>query len=448
MESEGDSSPRLKYRPRRQRLVRRKLHAASSSPTDSDDDSSGTSDTWYHHHEVNQKQVDNVTVEFFYKPRTLTLLVVVLVAMCVFSFSRDESNTDYNITTGAIFMVIILEVISVLAFPNGPFIRPHPAIWRMAFGLSVAYLLLLIFMLFQKFSDIFKALRWLDPSLEGKGPDMTDYAADCSFTLENVWTRIDIFIIGHLLGWILKAMVIRDAILCWVNSIVWEVTEVAFAHLLVNFNECWWDIWILDIIVCNGLGIIIGLYICKKLEMKNFNWASIKDLPHPRDKIKRAVLQFTPESWTHVRWLDPSSTYMRYFAISSFVLIWQISELNTFFLKHIFSIPTSNLLNVYRLLLIGLMAAPSIRQYYVYCTDKTCKRMGTQAWVFIACTFLECLVCIKCGKELFAQTLFDNIVFWVIFQLLTCLVVLFAIIYISQQHKKKKAKLITKRKKK
>ena len=54
-------------------------------------------------------------------------------------------------------------VVSALAFPNGPFIRPHPILWRIIFGLSVVYLMILQFTLFQKYEDVKKVLTWLDP---------------------------------------------------------------------------------------------------------------------------------------------------------------------------------------------------------------------------------------------------------------------------------------------
>lgn len=57
---------------------------------------------------------------------------------------------------------------------------------------------------------------------------------------------------------------------------MWEITEVTFAHLLPNFIECWWDALILDVLVCNGLGIWCGLKICKMLEMREYKWASIR----------------------------------------------------------------------------------------------------------------------------------------------------------------------------
>jgi Phosphatidyl serine synthase len=51
---------------------------------------------------------------------------------------------------------------------------------------------------------------------------------------------------------------------------------MAFAHLLPNFAECWWDALLLDVVICNGLGIWLGMFIARKLEMRNYRWESIK----------------------------------------------------------------------------------------------------------------------------------------------------------------------------
>jgi phosphatidylserine synthase 1 len=87
---------------------------------------------------------------------------------------------------------------------------------------------------------------------------------------------MDIFAVGHFLGWAMKALLIRHWIICWYISIMWELTEVFFAHLLPNFQECWWDAWILDVLLCNGIGIAVGMLICKVLEMRIYYWESIK----------------------------------------------------------------------------------------------------------------------------------------------------------------------------
>jgi phosphatidylserine synthase 1 len=43
-----------------------------------------------------------------------------------------------------------------------------------------------------------------------------------------------------------------------------------------NFVECWWDALILDVLLCNGIGIYVGMQICKWLEMRDYHWESVK----------------------------------------------------------------------------------------------------------------------------------------------------------------------------
>lgn len=63
-------------------------------------------------------------------------------------------------------VIFFFLIVSVLAFPNGPFTRPHPAFWRILFGLSVIYLLLLQFMMFQNYKTIMNIFYWFDPNLK------------------------------------------------------------------------------------------------------------------------------------------------------------------------------------------------------------------------------------------------------------------------------------------
>ncbi|PSN46293.1 Phosphatidylserine synthase 1 [Blattella germanica] len=375
------------------------------------------SDSFY---SINERAVDDISIEFFYKPHTITLLAVSIAAVIYSAFTRNEGDIQDNIWSGICCVIFFFLIISVLAFPNGPFTRPHPACWRIVFGMSVLYLLGLLFLLFQSYNTVNGILVWMDPSLKDFHIDMDkEYGVNCSdITIERVWNHLDVFAWGHFLGWTFKAILVRHFGILWAISIMWEFTEIAFAHLLPNFVECWWDALILDVIVCNGLGIMVGLKICKILEMREYKWVSIRDIHSTSGKIKRAVLQFTPGSWTHVRWLDPTCTYMRFFALCQMVIFWQVSELNTFFLKHIFEMPPSHPLVIARLVLIGVIVAPSVRQYYSFVTDTQCKRVGTQCWVYGAIMVTEALLCIKNGKELFERTQAINIIIWLLLQLL------------------------------
>ena len=54
------------------------------------------------------------------------------------------------------------------------------------------------------------------------------------------------------------------------------------------------------------------------------------------------------------------------------------------------------------------------RQYYSYITDKQCKRLGSQAWVFLCITLSELVLNIKFGLEdLFSKTQMSMMILWI-----------------------------------
>ena len=44
--------------------------------------------------------------------------------------------------------------------PDGPFLRPHPALWRFCFAFAIFYQLVLIYILFQTPSDARKIMKY------------------------------------------------------------------------------------------------------------------------------------------------------------------------------------------------------------------------------------------------------------------------------------------------
>ncbi|TMS18153.1 Phosphatidylserine synthase 1 [Larimichthys crocea] len=319
-----------------------------------------------------------------------------------FAFTRDDEHSDNNLRVGLLVVISFFLVISVLAFPNGPFTRPHPAIWRMVFGLSVMYFLFLVFLIFLNWDQVKVLMYWLDPNLRyaTREADIMEYAVNCTaISWERILSHFDIFAFGHFAGWAMKALLIRSYGLCWTISITWELTELFFMHLLPNFAECW-------------------------------------EIHSTTGKIKRAVLQFTPASWIYVRWFDPKSSFQRLAGIYLFMILWQLTELNTFFLKHIFVFQASHPLSWCRILLVGVITAPTVRQYYAYLTDTQCKRVGTQCWVFGAIAFLEALACVKFGHDLFSKTQIRYVLLWLLCLALITLLCLYGMVWYEQNKMK------------
>ncbi|CAI4223695.1 unnamed protein product [Auanema sp. JU1783] len=392
-----------------------------------------------HFQMVNERVVEDITLDVLYKPHTLTILGLLCAFLVYKAFTGHTKSTPENVYDGAMGTLTLFLVVSALAFPNGPFIRPHPLLWRIIFGLSVVYMMILQFTLFQTYDDIKKVLSWLDPEgLSQLHLEEKQYAINCSdMTAERIWSHMDIFAVGHFLGWAMKALLIRHGVICWYISIAWEMTEVVFTHLLPNFAECWWDAIVLDILLCNGLGIWFGLQLCKFLEMRQFHWESIKNIKTNRGRFKRAVLQFTPESWTRVDWFN-THALKRTIAVYLFVLIWLLTELNTFFMKHVFSVDTKHPVVFWRIILIALISAPSIRQYYLYATDPLVKRLGMQCWVYLAVCALEATICVKFGRHMFPNISLWPFVIWILILILGTFVSIWISVWWAQASKNTK----------
>ena len=356
---------------------------------------------------MNEMYVDDIHIGFFYRPRMVLLLALTMIGLLWMALGDDPSDqslpaTQYSVAKGGAACVVVFLIFSSAALPNGPFVRPHPAVWRCVLGVSILYWLLLVFLLFQTRSSVRLAIVWLNGAeIDYMSPeDSPEYANDCSFTAANLWSRVDIFVIAHSLGWVAKALMLRSVWLCWLISIGWEVTEVLFSGVLPNFSECWWDQVLFDVLLCNALGIYIGNWLSKYLECREYRWESITDVPSLSGKVKRALLQFTPSEWTQVQW-DPFSSGRRTACTIFVCFMVLLTDLSTFFLKHILMLPTKHRINVFRLVLWASFGMPALRQLYIYMTDSSVKRLGTQSWVACGVLTTELLICIKFGRGFF-----------------------------------------------
>jgi hypothetical protein len=200
---------------------------------------------------------------------------------------------------GLLFATLSYLVYSFLQGPDTHMSRPHPGVWRVAHGSFVLYLLFLVFLVFQETKESARAnvFEYLAPNLKvsssssSLGEEGTTnngggglyeertYATDCriftpessaSSRMQNVKnTILDEFFLAHVLGWFGKALAIRDWRLLWAYSILFELMEVTFRHWLKNFNECWWDSWVLDVLICNFGGMWVGMRATKYFATSN-----------------------------------------------------------------------------------------------------------------------------------------------------------------------------------
>ena len=198
------------------------------------------------------------STSLFTKPHTIAFLTVLLAILLKLSFLQYQNS----VLLGLIASALVFLVVGVLQFQDGPFLRPHPFLWRAVLATSILYLMLLVFLLFQPLDSARRLVSHLDSSLGVPLPEKS-YAEHCEFTWLNISSQLDFFIWAHAVGWYVKALILRDTWLCWILSVMFEVAEYSLQHQLPNFAECWWDHWILDVATCNWLGIWLGMKTCR-----------------------------------------------------------------------------------------------------------------------------------------------------------------------------------------
>ncbi|XP_063236909.1 phosphatidylserine synthase 2-like isoform X2 [Bacillus rossius redtenbacheri] len=335
-----------------------------------------------------------------------------------FKFSDDGTNSFF---WGIVACVVVFILLGVTVTPDGVFKRPHPVVWRFTFCCSIVYELGLIFMLFQTKRDAIRFLKYVDPKL-GEPLEEKSYGGNCRIydhespddPFHNVWDKLDLFVPTHFIGWWLKTIVLRDWWLCTVLSVMFEVLEYTLEHQLPNFSECWWDHWIMDALVCNGLGIYVGMKTLHYFSMKTYHWRGLWSIPTYKGKLRRLMAQFGPYTWIDFDWKSTSSLG-RWLATLGISFVFLLAELNTFYLKFVMWVPPEHCLNLVRLFLLLSWGAVSMREVYQYLDDPDCTKIGRQSWITLAIVSTEFLIVAKFGWETITKPIPSHILlFWLV----------------------------------
>jgi len=346
---------------------------------------------------------DDGTDSFFWQAHSFTVLVIVICALIYVVFLEEQSSDwKYNLKRGILASSFMFLAYGITQAKDGPFIRPHPAFWRLLLCFSVLYELGLVFLLFQTVDDARQLLTFIDSNLN-KEIDFTAYGNQCTLwdtnhpdgPLHNVLSKMDGFVPAHFFGWFFKTLILRDIWLANVISFGFELLEYTFEHQLPNFSECWWDHWILDFLLCNGLGIYFGMKCCKHLSIKTYKWSGLFNISSYKAKLKRVFAQFGPYSWVSFTW-SPTANLYRWFFVSFVTLFFLLAELNTFYLKFVLWVPPENPLVLIRLLFFMFWGAVSVREAYDYGSGHS-KTFGQQSWITCAVIITELLLVIKFG---------------------------------------------------
>lgn len=377
---------------------------------------------------------ENDFIDALYNPHTVTGLILLLASAVWTAFQRNPADfsAEHNIKLGATALALAFLVYCAFQLRDGLLVRPHPAFWRVVQGTGILYMMFLTFLLFQNIHDVRQWIMYIYPDLGRPLPERS-YASDCrlydplspSNPFHNLTDALfDRFVIAHIFGHMGKAIMLRDAKMTWVLSIFFEILEVTFQHWMPNFMECWWDHLIVDVLICNAAGLYLGVFICKWLDMKSYDWVGLDKIRSKTGKVRRIVGQMTPRSWTRYNW-DVWSNPKRFGACFFILTLACVVDVNAFMLKFVLWITESKNVNIYRLFLWWFLALPAIREFYAYVVEtgnRRTQRLGTNCWLAISCALLEILVVFKfawTAGDVFNQPFPPNVkVPWIMFMVL------------------------------
>lgn len=166
--------------------------------------------------------------------------------------------------------------------------------------------------------------------------------------------------------------------------------------------ECWWDHYIIDVLLSNGAGLVLGMWAVRWLNLNPYDWTGRdKKHPVPMDPLKQGAMlarQFMPAEFVAYEWkLVENARHL--FAAVLLVVLMELTELNAFFLKYVLYMPPETPLNAYRLCFWFLLSLPATREYYAYATDSAVNRLGPNAWLSIVLMTVETMVCVKFARS-------------------------------------------------
>ena len=307
----------------------------------------------------------SLQTKFLYTPHRICSAFILLFCLLYFWPTTE---------TGKFVMIMCISTFVLSIFlQDGPLIRPHPFFWRIILALVIFLILNIVFLCTVEREEIIKYISKMTPGKAGNITNDRDYSMSCVIydknypkdPFHNVKPVIfDVFVPAHFFGWIFQAIILRNTTLCWIVSVLFEVCERMLKHWFPNFNECWWDSIILDIFICNGLGIYIGMKLVNYLALRTWEKRLFQDV-NRNEKLKRFLKQFTPRSYCRYNW-KPLSSPKRYFVYVFIIASHLMLEVNLFGLKMVLKMTPNNPIVVFLLLIHLIVAMPAVLEYYMY----------------------------------------------------------------------------------
>lgn len=301
-----------------------------------------------------------------YNPVILTFLLVILE-----NNIKNKTLKTLTTTWGCISYILIIFTKPDISQLN-TFLR----------SFALTYIGALIYILKSEKSFIRHILFQIDSSLGRKIKYKNTIC--CEVTIRNIINIFDKFTLAHFFGHFVKGLLFRNYILCWINSVCFEMIEISLRQHIHEFYECWWDSIFHDIFLCNMSGFFLGIRFCKLLGAKMYHWTH-------------------PGLYT---WKNLADYYVMVI-LSGFFLLF---EINTFYLKDLLYIPSTHYSVPIRLVVQAVLGHFAIEEVYRTLVERQRNKLFYFPAVLVIIV-LETCICFRYGRGEFKNKI-PNWVFY------------------------------------
>ncbi|CAD2109030.1 phosphatidylserine synthase, putative [Plasmodium vinckei] len=288
------------------------------------------------------------------------------------------------------------------------------------FVLGALYFATVLFFHYYSINELQIVLKYIKPNIRFSKIERT-YMENCN-TLENIYEKFDIFVVAHILGWLVKGFVLRNFLYLNVNSILFELIELKLRHILPNFYECWWDHILLDLLGCNLFGIWLSIWIMKYFKVELYKW----ELPGPKTNKKNIIF---PKLDKLIRSVFVNSNTFAAFIFFCFIMLF--ADLTIFTLKAIIQIAVEEPLLIYRELIIGFFSLVATYEMHKAFVDKPTIKRVTPTIVGASIIAIEVIYTLR-WKHVFVSDNSDRTIINAIFMTLyTTAISIYSLLFVN-----------------
>jgi len=316
---------------------------------------------------------------------------------------RAGKELSSSAATQAMLMssLFCLCVYCILNTKDSVHVRPHPAVWRVTHAVALFYLIILSAMAVAPLQLGHRLVDLTFPELKverSAAPEaITDEHLQCELTMEVLYRQLSsVWFTAHVLGWCGKMCVFRSWRICLVYSFLFEMIELSLQWLIPEFQECWWDSVILDFLISNMLGMVLGYFILRLLNQLDYDhlWSKGEIEGVEMTFFSRMLVQFTPLEIQNYEW-NTNHSMAHWFFAHFMIVVPLMLETNSFFIMQAFHIPQNHPFHVVRQLFFMLIPAiQGIAEAYAYNSGRSV-RWGHAMWTMALVTILETYVVIR-----------------------------------------------------